>query len=92
MGLYRVVRTAPAVFDRPCSSDTEEVVWEGDDPSSYTEGLGTFDEGCHHPSRRMQRVACAVCKVPFDQMDGWEVPPGACQEKGENCVLFWKFV
>lgn len=29
-------------------------MWEGEDPAEYREGLGQFDEGCHHPTRWME--------------------------------------
>ena len=53
---YRVIRSAPPAFDPPCPcSDREwKVIWEGISPRDYTEGLGCFDEGCHHPQRVME--------------------------------------
>ena len=36
------------------SHGTEVVAWEGSDPAGYTGGIGAFDEGCCHPSRRFQ--------------------------------------
>lgn len=54
---YRVVRTV-YIVSKHCSHGEEDgsiaTIWEGDDPNTFTGGVGMYDEGCCHPCRSFQ--------------------------------------